>query len=46
MGLYTGNTGDYYSGVEDKGAYQFVKIQDIINNFRVAYVGEDNIKNI
>ena len=43
MGLYTGNTGDYYSGNEIKGAYQFVKIQDIINNFRVAYVGEDKI---
>jgi len=43
MGLYTGNTIDYYGGFEEFGAYQFITIKDIINNFRVAYVGEDKI---
>ena len=43
MGLYTGNIGNYYAGLETEGVYQFVSIKDIINNFRVAYVGEDKI---
>ena len=43
MGLYTGNIGDYYAGLETEGIYQFVSIKDIINNFRVAYVGEDKV---
>jgi len=43
MGLYTGNTVDYYGGLETLGGYQFISITDIINNFRVAYVGEDKI---
>jgi len=45
MGLYTGNLGNYYSNpsLEELGAYQFVSLEDIINNFRVAYVGEDKI---
>ncbi len=43
MGLYTGNIGNYYAGLETEGVYQFVSINDIINNFRVAYVGEDKI---
>jgi len=45
MGLYKGNLGDYYStpSLEELGAYQFISIADIINNFRVAYVGEDKI---
>ena len=43
MGLYTGNLGDYYAGLETFGGYQFVSLTDIINNFRIAYVGEDKI---
>ena len=43
MGLYTGSLANYYGGLEEQGAYQFVSITDIINNFRVAYVGEDKI---
>tara|TARA_R110000744_G_scaffold194485_3_gene313339 strand:- start:620 stop:1699 length:1080 start_codon:yes stop_codon:yes gene_type:complete len=43
MGLYNGVEVDYYSGFEQFGAYQFITIKDIINNFRVAYVGEDKI---
>jgi len=43
MGLYTGDTVDYYGGFEEFGAYQFITIKDIINNFRVAYVGEDKV---
>jgi len=43
MGLYTGNLANYYGGLEEQGAYQFVSMTDIINNFRVAYVGEDKI---
>ena len=43
MGLYTGNLGNYYAGLEEYGAYQFVTINDIITNFKFAYVGEDKI---
>ena len=45
MGLYNGNLGNYYStpNTETQGAYQFITITDIINNFMVAYVGEDKI---
>jgi hypothetical protein len=45
MGLYTGNLAAYYSepSLEKQGSYQFISITDIINNFRVAYVGEDKI---
>ncbi len=45
MGLYNGNLGNYYStpNTEPQGEYQFITITDIINNFMVAYVGEDKI---
>jgi hypothetical protein len=43
MGLYNGSLANYYGGVEDTGSYQFISVTDIINNFRVAYVGEDKI---
>lgn len=43
MGLYNGNLANYYGGLEEFGAYQFISITDVINNFRVAYVGEDKI---
>jgi len=31
------------SDTEQYGSYQFIKIEDIINNFMVSYVGEDKI---
>ena len=45
MGLYNGSLADYYAtpAGELQGKYQFVSIEDIINNFRVAYVGKDKI---
>ena len=38
MGLYQGDLGDYYSNpsLETLGAYQFVSLLDIINNFRIV----------
>jgi len=42
MGLFKGTQEDYYTG-SDFGGYQFVSIQDLINNFIIAYVGEDKI---
>ena len=33
---------DYYQG-DDHGNYQFVSLEDIINQFMVVYVGEDKI---
>ena len=43
MGLLDDKTQqNYYTGTSF-GGYQFVSIQDIINNFKFAYVGEDNI---
>lgn len=42
MGLFTGTHEDYYTG-SDFGGYQFVSINDLINNFVIAYVGESKI---
>lgn len=42
MGLFNGTQEDYYTG-SDFGGYQFVSVQDLINNFIIAYVGEDKI---
>lgn len=40
---YQGPDGNWNSGDEDYGGYQFITLKDIINNFIVAYVGEDKI---
>ena len=40
---YLGNDSNWNSGDENYGNYQFVSINDIINNFIIAYVGEDKI---
>ena len=40
---YEGADGNWNSGDENYGDYQFVSIKDIINNFIIAYVGEDKI---
>jgi hypothetical protein len=43
MGLLDGTSyKDYYQG-GDLGNYQFISLQDVINQFMVAYVGEDKI---
>ena len=43
MGLYDGSLANYYGGLEDQGTYQFVSLDDVINQFMVVYVGEDKI---
>ena len=46
MGLLDQTQEQYYTpwlNNEDLGGYQFVTIKDVINNFMVAYVGEDKI---
>lgn len=43
MGLFNGSLGNYYSGDNGFGGYQFISLKDAMNNFRVAYVGEDKI---
>ena len=43
MGLLDNTTdADYYEG-DNLGSYQFTSLDDIINQFQVAYVGEDKI---
>jgi len=46
MGLIDQTQEQYYQpwlNNDDLGGYQFVTIKDVINNFMVAYVGEDKI---
>lgn len=51
MGLITTSAESYYNGPdgipntgdENYGNYQFTSVKDIINNFVIAYVGEDKI---
>ena len=40
---YEGPDGVWNSGDENYGSYQFTSINDVINNFMIAYVGEDKI---
>lgn len=42
MALLTGTDESYYSG-SDLGNYQFTSLKDIINQFIIAYVGEDKV---
>lgn len=42
MGLFNSTEHDYYNG-SDFGGYQFISLDDLVNNFIVAYVGEDKI---
>ena len=42
MGLLTGTDQEYYEG-DDLGNYQFTSLEDIINQFIIAYVGEGKI---
>jgi hypothetical protein len=44
MGLLDGTTQQqYYQSPSDYGNYQFTSLDDIINQFQIAYVGEDKI---
>ena len=40
---YLGPDGVWDSGDENYGDYQFVSLKDMVNNFMIAYVGEDKI---
>ena len=40
---YEGADGVWNSGDENYGDYQFASIENVINNFMIAYVGEDKI---
>ena len=40
MGLLSQTQQEYYDG-NDYGGYQFISLNDIINYFMIAYVGED-----
>jgi len=42
MALFKGTQQQYYEG-NNYGNYQFIFLDDIINNFIIAYVGEDKI---
>jgi len=43
MGLLTQTTKAYYDDSANYGSYQFITLSDIVNNFMVAYVGENKI---
>ena len=43
MGLLTGTDTDYYGSSSEYGSYQFTSLEDVINQFIIAYVGEDKI---
>ena len=40
---YEGEDGVQQTGTSNYGSYQFVSLEDIINSFLVAYVGEDKL---
>ena len=42
MGLLTQDQQGYYNG-DNFGNYQFISLDDIINQFMAVYVGEDKI---
>ena len=42
MALLEGTNQDYYTG-SDLGNYQFISLDDVVNNFIFAYTGEDNL---
>jgi hypothetical protein len=43
MGLIDKTQYEYYNNSSGHGDYQFVSMEEIINNFMIAYVGEDKI---
>jgi len=42
MALLQQSQQEYYSGT-DHGGYQFISLENIIDQFKIAYVGEDKI---
>ena len=42
---YLGSDGQWNSGDENYGNYQFITLKDLVNNFIIAYVGEGKIIN-
>jgi hypothetical protein len=42
MGLFTGTQKNYYQGT-DQGNYQFISLDNVIDQFLVAYVGEEKL---
>ena len=42
MGLFTGTQKNYYQGT-DHGNYQFTSLDNVIDQFLVAYVGEEKL---
>ena len=43
MGLLDNQTQKAYYEGSDFGAYQFVSLSDVINNFLITYVGKDKL---
>ena len=43
MELFQGTQQNYYTTASSFGNYQTISLQDIINNFEIAYVGEGKI---
>ena len=43
MGLLTQTTKAYYDDAANYGSYQFITLSNIVNNFMIAYVGENKI---
>ena len=43
MGLLQNTESVYYSREKNSGSYQFISLDDIINNFIISYVGQDKI---
>ena len=43
MGLLQNTAQEYYNNESLHGNYQFVPLSDIIDHFRVIYVGEDKL---
>ena len=43
MGLLTQTGQTYYGDANNNGNYQFIALSDIVNNFMIAYVGENKI---
>ena len=43
MGLLSQTGETYYGDANNYGSYQFISLSDIVNNFMIAYVGENKI---
>jgi len=43
MGLLNESEASYYSDIASFGNYQFVSLNDVVNQFMVVYVGEDKL---